>query len=64
METLMTNSDIIEPELDDEDFSDEMKLFISILANPAFDKTEFNNSLRELETNSDEELTNRVDRLQ
>lgn len=64
MEVLMTISDIMEPDLDDEDFSDEMKLFISILANPAFDKTEFNNSLRELEIEPDEEFPNRVDRLQ
>ncbi|WP_273728825.1 hypothetical protein [Brucella gallinifaecis] len=60
----MTISDIIEPELDDEDFSDEMKLFLEILAHPDFDKTEFNNSLCELEIEPDEELTNRVDRLQ
>lgn len=59
----MSNSDTNKPE--DEEISDEMQLFLEILAHPDFDKTEFNNSLRELENDySDEEFTDCSHRLQ
>ena len=60
----MSNSDTNKPDIDEDEISDEMQLFLEILAHPDFDKTEFNNSLRELEIEPDEEFPDCSHRLQ
>lgn len=50
---------------DEDEISDELEFFLSILADPKFDRSEFDASLKELEIdNSDEEFTNSSHRLQ
>lgn len=60
----MVNLDIDKPEDEDDEISDEMELFLKVLAHPGFDRTEFDNSLRELQADPDEDIPDSSYRLQ
>lgn len=60
----MTNLNIDEPEDEDDEISDEMEFFLKVLAHPGFNRSEFDNSLKELQADPDEDITDCSYRLQ